>query len=203
MITSMRCDGTLVWRHRRPRRGLPGSRCRAAATTRYRAAGQGLAVLRRRRHHSGRLPTRTTSAVGAPPRSPDDSGPRASAPRGRWWKSTSTVTTVAAVIGPPTSSGLSKKRLRDRSTAPDMAAIQAKKRQRRHCSRPVGNSSKRKGARVSDTAPPAGGRSSGEPPAIPAPPQARRRRKTPRAAEGRGRTRARAIRRGCGDGVRR
>jgi hypothetical protein len=35
-----------------------------------------------------------------------------------------------------------------------MAAIQAKKRQRRHCSRPVGNSSKRKGARVSDTGPP-------------------------------------------------
>jgi hypothetical protein len=66
----------------------------------------------------------------------------------------STAPIVMAVIVPPTLSGLSNKRKRAKSTAPEMPAIHAKGRQRRDGSRPVGNSSNRKGAKARASCPP-------------------------------------------------
>jgi Cation transport protein len=101
-----------------------------------------------------------------------------------------------AVIAPPTVSGLSNKRARAKSTAPETAAIHAMGRQRREGSRPVGNSRKRKGAKASASGPPSPssreivrGRV-----AFRYPPPTRRRRRTLPAAAGLGPKRSPATR---------
>jgi hypothetical protein len=69
-------------------------------------------------------------------------------------KITDTTAKAAMLTAPPTWSGLSKKRTKNKSTAPAAVEIQARGRHRRDDSRPVGNSSMSKGARVSATCPP-------------------------------------------------
>src|SRR5215203_1171462 len=65
-----------------------------------------------------------------------------------------TAVTTKIVIAPPTFCGPLNKAFRATITAPEVPAIQATGRQRREGSRPVGNSSNRKGAQESASVPP-------------------------------------------------